>query len=185
MTLFTAFFQLWRARANPKLQWKCEVWGLQASAKWWDLFLCFVRMSKMDTLYTRHVFKCSKILITHLSKEEKKSSNICAAFRVSFNVTVLNLPAKSEGGTPADRRKTLYQRFYRQVQEDRKPADCVVLSVTKQCLWVFVHCQQNLLVYPLLSAWGDWYHSVIPTLGPKHMCRLILSFVFLPSSVLY
>ncbi|XP_006795872.1 nuclear receptor coactivator 5 [Neolamprologus brichardi] len=42
--------------------------------------------------------------------------------------------AKSDGGTPADRRKTLYQKFYRQVQEDRKPADCVVLSVTKQCL---------------------------------------------------
>ncbi|XP_008298948.1 nuclear receptor coactivator 5 isoform X2 [Stegastes partitus] len=42
--------------------------------------------------------------------------------------------AKLEGNTPADRRKTLYQKFYRQVQEDRKPADCVVLSVTNQCL---------------------------------------------------
>ncbi|XP_022061848.1 nuclear receptor coactivator 5 isoform X2 [Acanthochromis polyacanthus] len=42
--------------------------------------------------------------------------------------------AKPEGNTPADRRKTLYQKFYRQVQEDRKPADCVVLSVTNQCL---------------------------------------------------
>ncbi|XP_030587884.1 nuclear receptor coactivator 5 [Archocentrus centrarchus] len=44
------------------------------------------------------------------------------------------VPAKPEGVTPADRRKTLYQRFYKQVQEERKPADCVVLSVTKQCL---------------------------------------------------
>ncbi|XP_026168005.1 nuclear receptor coactivator 5 [Mastacembelus armatus] len=42
--------------------------------------------------------------------------------------------AKSEGITPADRRKALYQKFYRQVQEERKPADCVVLSVTNQCL---------------------------------------------------
>ncbi|TKS73073.1 Nuclear receptor coactivator 5 [Collichthys lucidus] len=42
--------------------------------------------------------------------------------------------AKSDGCTPADRRKALYQRFYRQVQEERKPADCVVLSVTSQCL---------------------------------------------------
>ncbi|XP_076589594.1 uncharacterized protein LOC143322345 [Chaetodon auriga] len=41
---------------------------------------------------------------------------------------------KSEGCTPADRRKALYQKFYRQVQEERKPADCVVLSVTNQCL---------------------------------------------------
>ncbi|KAM9854740.1 uncharacterized protein ACBR49_003271 [Aulostomus maculatus] len=41
--------------------------------------------------------------------------------------------AKPEG-TAADRRKSLYQRFYRQVQEDRKPADCVVISVTKECL---------------------------------------------------
>uniref|UniRef100_A0A7N8XAX4 Si:ch211-216l23.2 n=1 Tax=Mastacembelus armatus TaxID=205130 RepID=A0A7N8XAX4_9TELE len=38
----------------------------------------------------------------------------------------------SEGITPADRRKALYQKFYRQVQEERKPADCVVLSVTNQ-----------------------------------------------------
>ncbi|KAM7413900.1 hypothetical protein PAMA_018957 [Pampus argenteus] len=41
--------------------------------------------------------------------------------------------AKPEG-TPADRRKAMYQKFYRQVQEERKPADCVVLSVTNQCL---------------------------------------------------
>lgn len=42
--------------------------------------------------------------------------------------------AKTESCTPADRRKALYQKFYRQVQEDRKPADCVVLSVTNQSL---------------------------------------------------
>ncbi|XP_061578302.1 nuclear receptor coactivator 5 [Cololabis saira] len=42
--------------------------------------------------------------------------------------------AKSELCTPADKRKGLYQRFYRQVQEDKKPADCVVLSVTTECL---------------------------------------------------
>ncbi|KAM9351948.1 uncharacterized protein ABDE67_006802 [Symphorus nematophorus] len=43
-------------------------------------------------------------------------------------------PAKPEGCTPADRRKALYQKFYKQVQEEKKPADCVVLSVTNQCL---------------------------------------------------
>ncbi|XP_029910336.1 nuclear receptor coactivator 5 [Myripristis murdjan] len=42
--------------------------------------------------------------------------------------------AKPDGCTPADRRKNLYQRFYRQVQEEKKPADCVVLSVTNQCM---------------------------------------------------
>uniref|UniRef100_UPI0037E81BEB nuclear receptor coactivator 5 n=1 Tax=Semicossyphus pulcher TaxID=241346 RepID=UPI0037E81BEB len=42
--------------------------------------------------------------------------------------------AKPESCTPADRRKALYQKFYRQVQEERKPADCVVLSVTNQSL---------------------------------------------------
>lgn len=41
---------------------------------------------------------------------------------------------KSEVSTPAERRKTLYQKFYRQVQEEKRPADCVVLSVTNQCL---------------------------------------------------
>ncbi|XP_060932331.1 nuclear receptor coactivator 5 [Limanda limanda] len=41
---------------------------------------------------------------------------------------------KAENSTPADRRKTLYQKFYRQVQEERKPPDCVVMSVTNQCL---------------------------------------------------
>nr|XP_020460060.1 nuclear receptor coactivator 5-like [Monopterus albus] len=42
--------------------------------------------------------------------------------------------AKPESCTPADRRKALYQKFYRQVQEERKPADCVVLSLASQCL---------------------------------------------------
>ncbi|KAM8750671.1 uncharacterized protein AB9X84_012475 [Acanthopagrus schlegelii] len=43
-------------------------------------------------------------------------------------------PVKPEGSTPADRRKGLYQKFYRQVQEERKPPDCVVVSVASQCL---------------------------------------------------
>ncbi|XP_056138709.1 nuclear receptor coactivator 5 [Lampris incognitus] len=42
--------------------------------------------------------------------------------------------AKTEGYSPADRRKSLYQKFYRQVQEEKKPANCVVLSVTNQCM---------------------------------------------------
>lgn len=42
--------------------------------------------------------------------------------------------AKSEGCTPSDRRKSLYQRFYRMVQEERRPADCVVISITNTCL---------------------------------------------------
>ncbi|XP_040895092.1 nuclear receptor coactivator 5 [Toxotes jaculatrix] len=42
--------------------------------------------------------------------------------------------AKPETCTPADRRKALYQKFYKQVQEERKPPDCVVLSVTNKCL---------------------------------------------------
>ncbi|XP_046907426.1 LOW QUALITY PROTEIN: nuclear receptor coactivator 5 [Hypomesus transpacificus] len=33
---------------------------------------------------------------------------------------------------PADQRNTLYQRFYRQIQEARRAADCVVLSVSNQ-----------------------------------------------------
>ncbi|XP_020496158.2 nuclear receptor coactivator 5 isoform X1 [Labrus bergylta] len=48
--------------------------------------------------------------------------------------TIHTTPAKADSCTPADRRKALYQKFYRQVQEERKPADCVVLSVTNQCL---------------------------------------------------
>ncbi|KAF6722074.1 Nuclear receptor coactivator 5 [Oryzias melastigma] len=41
--------------------------------------------------------------------------------------------AKSEVCTPSDRRKALYQKFYKQVQEEKKPADCVVLSITNEC----------------------------------------------------
>ncbi|XP_034032866.1 nuclear receptor coactivator 5 [Thalassophryne amazonica] len=42
--------------------------------------------------------------------------------------------AKPESSNPSERRKSLYQKFYRQVQEERKPADCVVLSTANQCL---------------------------------------------------
>uniref|UniRef100_A0A3B3VKM1 Uncharacterized protein n=1 Tax=Poecilia latipinna TaxID=48699 RepID=A0A3B3VKM1_9TELE len=49
-------------------------------------------------------------------------------------IEVLNPPVKTEVVTPADRRKALYQKFYKQVQEERKPADCVVLSVTNKFL---------------------------------------------------
>ncbi|KAJ3596252.1 hypothetical protein NHX12_002661 [Muraenolepis orangiensis] len=42
--------------------------------------------------------------------------------------------AKPEGHSATDRRKALYQRFYRQVQDEKEPADCVVLSLTKQCM---------------------------------------------------
>ncbi|XP_015252885.1 nuclear receptor coactivator 5 [Cyprinodon tularosa] len=48
--------------------------------------------------------------------------------------SVLNPPVKAEVVTPAERRKALYQKFYKQVQEARKPADCVVLSVTNKFL---------------------------------------------------
>ncbi|XP_030222840.1 nuclear receptor coactivator 5 isoform X1 [Gadus morhua] len=41
---------------------------------------------------------------------------------------------KTEGYSPTDRRKALYQRFYRQVQDEKEPADCVVLSITNQCM---------------------------------------------------
>uniref|UniRef100_A0A8C7YYE0 Nuclear receptor coactivator 5-like n=1 Tax=Oryzias sinensis TaxID=183150 RepID=A0A8C7YYE0_9TELE len=40
--------------------------------------------------------------------------------------------AKSEVCSPSDRRKALYQKFYKQVQEEKKPADCVVLSITNE-----------------------------------------------------
>ncbi|XP_077453326.1 nuclear receptor coactivator 5 [Stigmatopora argus] len=36
--------------------------------------------------------------------------------------------------TPADRRKALYQKFYKQVQEDETVADCVIISLTNHCL---------------------------------------------------
>lgn len=42
--------------------------------------------------------------------------------------------AKPEGSNPADKRKALYQKFYKLVQEERKPADCVIISITNQCL---------------------------------------------------
>lgn len=35
-------------------------------------------------------------------------------------------------GTPSDRRKSLYQKFYKRGQEEWKPSDCVVLSVANE-----------------------------------------------------
>uniref|UniRef100_A0A8C5HWT2 Nuclear receptor coactivator 5-like n=1 Tax=Gouania willdenowi TaxID=441366 RepID=A0A8C5HWT2_GOUWI len=40
----------------------------------------------------------------------------------------------NDANTPADRRKALYQKFYRQVQDGKRPPHCVILSVTNQCL---------------------------------------------------
>lgn len=42
--------------------------------------------------------------------------------------------AKPEGSTPADKRKALYQKFYKLVQEERKAADCVIISITNECM---------------------------------------------------
>ncbi|XP_017294854.1 nuclear receptor coactivator 5 isoform X2 [Kryptolebias marmoratus] len=53
------------------------------------------------------------------------------AYKHQSNVNPL---VKPEVVTPADRRKALYQKFYKQVQEEKKSADCVVLSVTNKCL---------------------------------------------------
>ncbi|XP_024911749.1 nuclear receptor coactivator 5 isoform X1 [Cynoglossus semilaevis] len=56
------------------------------------------------------------------------------SYKPQANVPSLKPTAKTELCTPADRRKALYQKFYRQVQEERRSADCVILSVTNQCL---------------------------------------------------
>ncbi|XP_068595835.1 nuclear receptor coactivator 5 isoform X2 [Brachionichthys hirsutus] len=53
---------------------------------------------------------------------------------VKYEGYKLQPSVKPEGCTPADRRKALYQRFYRQVQEERRAADCVVISITNQCM---------------------------------------------------
>lgn len=66
------------------------------------------------------------------SYEELEIQNYSA--NVKFESYKQKPAAKSESCTPADRRKALYQKFYRLVQEERKAADCVVLSVTNQCL---------------------------------------------------
>ncbi|XP_033824493.1 nuclear receptor coactivator 5 [Periophthalmus magnuspinnatus] len=46
--------------------------------------------------------------------------------------TKIAIPSGKVEGTPSDRRKALYQKFYKQLQEERKPADCVILSVTNE-----------------------------------------------------
>lgn len=51
---FHCLFQLWRYRPNSKLQWKCEVRGVQASAKWWDFFFILITKSAVT-----HFFVCS------------------------------------------------------------------------------------------------------------------------------
>ncbi|KAG7279786.1 hypothetical protein CRUP_008856 [Coryphaenoides rupestris] len=62
-----------------------------------------------------------------LEKQHKYSANM------QFEGYQRPSNAKPEGYKPTDRRKALYQRFYRQVQDEKEPADCVVLSITNQC----------------------------------------------------
>lgn len=42
------------------------------------------------------------------------------------------MPSSKVEGTPSDRRKSLYQKFYKRVQEEWRPSDCVVLSVANK-----------------------------------------------------
>ncbi|KAK7891927.1 hypothetical protein WMY93_023890 [Mugilogobius chulae] len=44
----------------------------------------------------------------------------------------ISMPTGKVESTPSERRKALYQKFYKQVQDEKKPADCVVLSVTNE-----------------------------------------------------
>lgn len=76
--------------------------------------------------------------------------------------------AKQESCTPADRRKVLYQKFYRQVQEERKSPDCVVLSVTNQCL-PSQHAQRT--GHGLCcSRVQSWTRQRAPAEGPRRHC---------------
>ncbi|XP_072291721.1 nuclear receptor coactivator 5 [Eucyclogobius newberryi] len=49
----------------------------------------------------------------------------------AYPAATIVVPSGNVDGASSDRRKALYQKFYRQVQE-KKPADCVVLSVTNE-----------------------------------------------------
>lgn len=90
----------------------------------------------------------------------------------SFSLTFLsevNPSVKPEVLTPADRRKALYQKFYKQVQEGKKSADCVVLSVTNKCLWVLQTTASS--VWPFIGF----------TCGFERFCSGILAPVFISS----
>ncbi|XP_054631392.1 nuclear receptor coactivator 5 isoform X2 [Dunckerocampus dactyliophorus] len=67
-------------------------------------------------------------------KELEQKQNYSGGVKYEGTKHQSNATLAKPDTTVADRRKTLYQKFYRQVQEDRKPPDCVVISVTNQCL---------------------------------------------------
>ncbi|KAM6972962.1 uncharacterized protein FYW47_003049 [Aplochiton taeniatus] len=66
------------------------------------------------------------------SYEETDQQHDCSG-NINFEGYQHQQNAKSESYKPTDKHQFLYQRFYRQVQEEKKPANCVVLSVSNQC----------------------------------------------------
>ncbi|KAJ0069565.1 hypothetical protein NL108_008519 [Boleophthalmus pectinirostris] len=68
--------------------------------------------------------------------EELEKSQTCPTVNYegysSQEQAKIAMPSGKVEGAPSDRRKALYQKFYRHLQEERKPADCVVLSVTNE-----------------------------------------------------
>lgn len=175
---FHCFFQLWRARANPKLQWKCEVRGLQASAKWWDLFLCFVRMSKMDTLYTRHVFKYSKILITHWSKEEKSAVIFLPLFESLSTSPFSNFqPNQRVALQQTDVKRCIRSSTDRCRRRGSQPTAWFSLLPNSACEYLFIG---NRICWFILYYQREETDIIqcFPTLGPTHY----LLFFYLPQS---
>lgn len=116
---------------------------LQSCSKWNPPFLHFCLPVMKNLIKSRttagmwHLRDLKPLVRRLLPRSEHCGETVLSS------ADVLSLPsghcpftAKSEGCTPSDRRKSLYQKFYRMVQEERKPADCVVISITNTCLWV-------------------------------------------------
>ncbi|XP_013879060.1 nuclear receptor coactivator 5 [Austrofundulus limnaeus] len=95
-----------------------------------------LRLCRRAAPYPKRLEKSEEVADALESYEElEQLQNYSAAVKLeTYNQSNVNSLVKPEAVTPADRRKSLYQKFYKQVQEDKKAVDCVVLSVTNKCL---------------------------------------------------
>ncbi|XP_061773079.1 nuclear receptor coactivator 5 isoform X4 [Nerophis ophidion] len=67
-------------------------------------------------------------------KELEQLQNCSVGVKYEGSKHQPNATQAKPDSTVADRRKVLYQKFYKQVQGERRPPGCVVISVANQCL---------------------------------------------------
>lgn len=120
-------FQLWKLRRRDWLLWHCGLWAFTTPVNWYE-FSC----NKQRGFSLLLLWPLWEILSEQL-------------FHVNVFVTAVS-PEEYEATV---QRNAIYERFFRQLHGDgaRQPADCVVLSVNNQNVWVYTAGGSRILLH--------------------------------------